>query len=282
MVRRYILTAQCEDKTGIVSSVSTALAQNSATIIEATQHTDIEERQFFMRYEFSIPKDKIAILSAQLDTLAMKLDLTWDLIVQEQKKRIVLLATKETHCISDILHRAKYEDAPYEIVAIIANNEKMEELAAFYKLPFHFVSFNENTRDKSFLAIEQLIDEYHPDLIGLAKFMRIFPSELCVKYLGKLVNIHHSFLPSFVGAKPYHQAYQKGVKIIGATCHFVTADLDQGPIIEQEVVRISHSDTVQDMVRKGRECEKLAFSRSLEYLTQNRVFIYKNKTVVLL
>lgn len=282
MVSRYILTAQCEDKTGIVSQVSTTLSDCGATIIEATQHTDLEERQFFMRYEFSIPQDNVTPFQSCMSEIAINLSLTWNLFCQSTKKKLVLLATKETHCISDILHRAKYEDAPYEITAIIANNVKMQELAAFYQLPFHFIDFNDKSADESFGEIEKLVDDYAPDVIGLAKFMRIFPALLCEKYIGKLVNIHHSFLPSFIGAKPYHQAYQKGVKIIGATSHFVTTDLDQGPIIEQEVVRISHSDTVQDMIKKGRECEKSAFSRSLEYLTQNRVFIFKNKTIVLL
>lgn len=282
MLQDYILTAQSEDKTGIVSTVSTALSHHQATINEATQHSDLEEAQFFMRYEVSIPQTQLQHFSQKMETIAPELKLNWQLIPKQKKKRIVLLATKETHCISDILHRAKYEDAPYEIVAVIANHETMAELAGFYKLPFHFVNFDQDSKEACFAQIEQFIDDYTPDLIGLAKFMRIFPKALCDKYLGRLVNIHHSFLPSFVGAKPYHQAYQKGVKIIGATCHFVTSDLDQGPIIEQEVVRISHSDTVQDMVKKGRECEKQAFSRSLEFLSQNRVFIYKNKTIVLL
>ena len=282
MEKEYILTIQCPDKVGVVSEVSAILQQNNANIVEAIHHTDIEESQFFMRHELiSNSPDLIVKIERALEEASKELGMNWKLVEKSEKKKVILLATKETHCLVDILHRSLDSDCPYEILAVIANHAEINQYARWYKLPFYHIDFIDNTKEDACLDIEKILDKYVPDIIGLAKFMQIIPSSLCEKYGAKLINIHHSFLPSFVGAKPYHKAYERGVKLIGATCHYVTENLDQGPIIEQEVVRISHQDNTQAMIKKGRECEKVAFARGIEFHAENRVFIYKNKTIVL-
>lgn len=282
MEKEYILTIQCPDKVGVVSTVSTILQQNNANIVEAIHHTDIEESQFFMRHELiANSSSSITQIEVALEQVSTELSMNWKLVEKSEKKKVVLLATKETHCLVDILHRSLDSDCPYEILAVIANHEEINQYAKWYGLPFYHVDFVNNGKENAFQEVEDILDKYSPDIIGLAKFMQIIPSSLCDKYGSKLINIHHSFLPSFVGSKPYHKAYERGVKLIGATCHYVTEDLDQGPIIEQEVVRISHQDNTQAMIKKGRECEKVAFARGLEFHAENRVFIYKSKTIVL-
>jgi formyltetrahydrofolate deformylase len=180
----------------------------------------------------------------------------------------------------DILHRWHSDELHCDIPCIIANHPQLKQFADWYNIPFHWVDFKNQPKEKAFAEVEKLIDTYQADLTVLARFMQIIPDHLCKKLAGKAINIHHSFLPSFAGAKPYLQAYNRGVKLIGATCHYVTSDLDEGPIIEQEVMRISHSDTSDDMVRKGKNCEKTALANGVRYHLEDRVIIHKNKTVV--
>ncbi len=281
MNQKLILSVNCPDQIGLVSSVSEFIYKAPATIVEASHHTDLEERRFFMRHELELMDSAKSVQELRLEfqAIANKFDMQWKLVDRAQKKRLILLATSQSHCLLDILHKWKNGEIDCDIPCIIANHMEMKEYADWFNLPFHFVDFNGGEADP-FGKIDALLEEYQPDVIGLARFMRIFPGNLCQKYAGKVINIHHSFLPSFAGAKPYHKAYKKGVKLIGATCHYVTEDLDEGPIIEQDVMRINHSDSIKDMIRKGKECEKAAFARGLRYHLEDRIAVFNNKTIV--
>lgn len=280
-MNKLTLTISCPDQIGLVAAVSDFLAKHRVSIIEANHHTDSETKWFFMRHEiiFDETMTSQAQLEADFAKIANQYEMQWTLADNAIKNRVILLASKESHCLTDLLHRWHENELNCEIVAVIANHQEMEKFASWYQLPFHHVDFKTD-KATAFAELETIIDSYQADTIVLARFMQIFPDSLCQKFAHQVINIHHSFLPSFVGAKPYHQAYERGVKLIGATCHYVTADLDAGPIIEQEISRISHSDTVQDMVRKGKECEKQALSRGLRYHLEHRVMVKGNKTVV--
>lgn len=280
-VTTLTLTISCPDRVGLVAQVSHFLAKHQISIVEANHHTDLETNWFFMRHELLLNEANypLDLFRQEFAQLAEQIDMTWDLTPKSQKNRVILLASKESHCLTDILHRWHEQELDCEVVAVIANHKEMAKFANWYQLPFHLVDFKQD-KQQAFNELESIIDNYQVDTIVLARFMQIFPDSLCQKYQHKVINIHHSFLPSFVGAKPYHQAYERGVKLIGATCHYVTADLDAGPIIEQEISRISHSDTVQDMVLKGKECEKQALARGLKYHLEHRVMVQGNKTIV--
>ena len=276
----YRLVIDCPDQTGLVAAVSQFLTDHGANILEANHHTDLQLQRFFMRHEIeadSVQLSHKAFVDA-FSKIAQAYDMRWTLNNSDTKAKVALLASKESHCLIDVLHRWHTGELQCDIPCIIANHEKMREYADWYKVPFHYVDFSD--KKVAFAEIERLLDHYQIDLTVLARFMQIVPDYLCQKLAGKAINIHHSFLPSFAGAKPYQQAYERGVKLIGATCHYVTTDLDEGPIIEQEVLRISHSDSSLDMVRKGKRCEVNALANGIRYHLQDRVIIHQNKTVV--
>ncbi|MDU0114123.1 formyltetrahydrofolate deformylase [Psychrosphaera aquimarina] len=278
---KLTLTISCPDRVGLVAAVSQFLAKNNVSILDANHHTDSETQWFFMRHEMLFDPEVISFedLNKEFTFIAEHFQMKWAITPKKIKNKVVLLASKESHCLTDILHRWHEQELDCEIVAVIANHKEMEKFANWYQLPFHHIDFKTD-KSAAFTQLEQVIEQYNTDTIVLARFMQIFPDALCQKFKHQVINIHHSFLPSFVGAKPYHQAYERGVKLIGATCHYVTADLDAGPIIEQEISRISHSDSVQDMVRKGKECEKSALARGLRYHLEHRVMVQGNKTVI--
>ena len=278
---KLTLTISCPDRVGLVAAVAQFLAQQQVSIIEANHHTDTETNWFFMRHEIVYDSNvtSLEVISNEFDSIAQQFEMQWQLSPAERKSRVILLASKESHCLTDILHRWHEQELDCEIVAIIANHKEMEKYAHWYHIPFHYIDFKTD-KQAAFNQLEEVVDSYQIDTLVLARFMQIFPDALCQKFAHQVINIHHSFLPSFVGAKPYHQAYERGVKLIGATCHYVTTDLDAGPIIEQETSRISHSDSVQDMIRKGKECEKQALARGLRYHLEHRVMVRGNKTVV--
>ncbi|MFT6530163.1 MAG: formyltetrahydrofolate deformylase [Psychrosphaera sp.] len=278
---KLTLTISCPDRVGLVAAVSQFLAKNNVSILDANHHTDSETQWFFMRHEMLFDPEVISFedLNKEFTFIADHFQMKWAITPKKIKNKVVLLASKESHCLTDILHRWHEQELDCEIVAVIANHKEMEKFANWYQLPFHHIDFKTD-KSAAFTQLEQVIEQYNTDTIVLARFMQIFPDALCQKFKHQVINIHHSFLPSFVGAKPYHQAYERGVKLIGATCHYVTADLDAGPIIEQEISRISHSDSVQDMVRKGKECEKSALARGLRYHLEHRVMVQGNKTVI--
>lgn len=282
MQQTYRLVIDCPDQVGLVARVATFLADLGATILEANHHTDQQTGRFFMRHEIggdSFHMSYKGFIEA-FTPLANEYQMQWKFTDSSRKQRVALLASLESHCLVDILHRWHTGELNCDIPCIIGNHPQMKQFADWYSVPFHWVDFKSLGKDQAFAQIETLIEEYKIDLTVLARFMQILPDTLCRKLAGKVINIHHSFLPSFAGAKPYQQAYARGVKLIGATCHYVTSDLDEGPIIEQSVKRISHSDSANDMVRKGKDCEVNALAHGVRYHLEDRVIIHHNKTVV--
>jgi len=282
MQQTFRLVIDCPDQIGLVASVSQFLADHNATIVEASHHTDLQTGRFFMRHEISTDSLKLDHQSfvEAFTPLANEYQMNWTLSDSNKKQRVALLASLESHCLVDLLHRWHTGELHCDIPVIIANHPQMKQFADWYKVPFHWVDFKALGKQAAFEQIATLLQEYKIDLTVLARFMQILPDTLCQELQGKAINIHHSFLPSFAGAKPYQQAYDRGVKLIGATCHYVTKDLDEGPIIEQSVKRISHSDSEQDMVRKGKDCEVNALAHGVRYHLEDRVIIHRNKTVV--
>ena len=280
MKQTFRLVIDCPDQTGLVAAVSQFLSQHDANILEASHHTDLAVNRFFMRHEIAADSLKLDYhnFSKEFAQLAQQYDMKWRLSDSNKKAKVALLASKESHCLNDVLHRWHTGELQCDIPCIIANHEEMKQYADWYKIPFYLIDFSDKA--SAFKKIETLLDDYEIELTVLARFMQIIPDYLCEKLAGKIINIHHSFLPSFAGAKPYKQAYDRGVKLIGATCHYVTSDLDEGPIIEQEVMRISHSDSASDMVRKGKRCEVNALANGLRYHLEERVIIHQHKTLV--
>ncbi len=282
MSQTYRLVIDCPDQIGLVAHVAQFLAQHGANIIEANHHTDLSTGRFFMRHEISAQSFKLDYDSfiREFTPLANEYQMQWKLTDSSQKQRVALLVSLESHCLVDLLHRWHTSELHCDIPCIIGNHPQLKQFADWYKVPFHWVDFKALGKEAAFAQIDTLLCEYRIDLSVLARFMQILPDALCTKWQGRIINIHHSFLPSFAGAKPYQQAYDRGVKLIGATCHYVTSDLDEGPIIEQSVKRISHSDSAADMVRKGKDCEVTALAHGVRYHLEDRVIVHHNKTVV--
>jgi formyltetrahydrofolate deformylase len=282
MQQTFRLVIDCPDQVGLVAAVSQFLADQNATIVEANHHTDQQTGRFFMRHEIKAESINMSMESVKqaFVPIAEKFQMHWKIADSHTKQKVVMLASHESHCLMDILHRWHSGELHCDIPCIISNHPQMKQFADWHNIPFHWVDFKNQPKEQAFAEVERLIEAYQADLTVLARFMQIIPEHLCKKLAGKAINIHHSFLPSFAGAKPYLQAYNRGVKLIGATCHYVTSDLDEGPIIEQEVMRISHSDTSEDMMRKGKNCEKTALANGVRYHLEDRVIIHKSKTVV--
>lgn len=279
--RRYTLTLSCPDRVGIVAAVSGFVAQHGGWIVEASYHTDQETQRFFMRQEIradSLPFDA-AGLRERFSKLAKEFQMAWQVGDSTVKKRMVLLVSQQDHCLNDLLHRWRSGELLVDIPCVISNHEDLRSFVEWHRIPFIHVDM-QNNKTAAFEQIAALFEQHRGDCMVLARFMQILPPSLCQRFPGRIINIHHSFLPSFVGAKPYHQAYQRGVKLIGATCHYVTDELDAGPIIEQDTVRIDHGDTVDDLVRYGRDIEKTVLSRGLRYHVEDRVLVCGSKTIV--
>lgn len=237
-----------------------------------------------MRWVFEIPSgpDAAAQLENELRPIADELHMEWRLAEAERRQRVVILVSKFDHCLAYLLHRHKVGDLKIDIPCIISNHETLRDLVEWYGIPYHHVPVPSEPQAKqaAFEKTASLINAAEPDTIVLARYMQIFPPWLCERYRHKVINIHHSFLPSFIGAKPYHQAAERGVKLIGATCHYVTADLDNGPIIEQDVVRIRHSNTIEDIMRLGKDVENAVLARGLLLHLEDRVLVHGNKTIL--
>lgn len=278
----YRLVISCPDQVGIVAKVAQYIADQGGTIVEANHHTDSANGWFFMRHEIlaSSLSQGIAVFEQGFAPIAQEFQMQWFLSDSLKPKRIALFASKESHCLADLLHRWHEKELPGEVVCVISNHPDLGDMAKWYQVPFHHVPVTPDSKPKAFAQTEALVQEYQADVIVLARYMQILPPQMCRDYSGQVINIHHSFLPSFVGAKPYHQANERGVKLIGATCHYVTEVLDAGPIIEQDVIRINHAHTIDDMKRLGRDVEKTVLARGLRYHLEDRVLIHGNKTVV--
>ncbi|MFQ3228813.1 formyltetrahydrofolate deformylase [Reinekea sp.] len=282
MERVYRLVMSSPDRVGIVARVSSFLAQYNGSILEANHHADLEQGWFFMRNEIkasSLPfsAEKLAEMFAPI---ARDLDMEFEVTDTELKKRIVLMCSRDSHCLADILNRWHSGDLPCDIPCVISNHNDLRGLVEWHGIPFFHVPVDPGDKAPHFAEVERIVAEHKADAIVLARYMQILPEALCTAMPNKVINIHHSFLPSFIGARPYHQAQERGVKLIGATCHYVTSDLDAGPIIDQDVVRISHRDSVGDMVRLGKDCEKSVLARGLRWHLEDRVLVHGNKTVV--
>jgi formyltetrahydrofolate deformylase len=282
---RYTLTLSCPDRVGIVAAVSGFVAQHGGWIVEASYHTDQETQRFFMRQEIraaSLPFDA-AGLRERFARLAQEFRMVWQVSDSAVKMRVVVLVSQHDHCLNDLLHRWRSGELHVEIPCVISNHQALRGFVEWHGIPFHYVDMpKDDTQAKAaaFAEVARRFDADHGDVMVLARFMQIMPPDLCTRYAGRIINIHHSFLPSFVGARPYHQAYQRGVKLIGATCHYVSDELDAGPIIEQDTMRIDHGDSADDMVRYGRDIEKNVLARGLRYHVEDRVLVCGNKTVV--
>ena len=282
MTATYRLIVTCPDRVGIVAGVSGFLARHGGWIVEASQHADAVTGWFFMRYEIrkdSLPFDLDSFREA-FAPVASEFALSWQIHDAERPKRAVLMVSREDHCLNDLLHRWRTRELNLEIPCVISNHDDLRAYVEWHGIPFHHVPVPKEDKRAAFAEVNRLIEDSGADLVVLARYMQILPPELCARYAGRVINIHHSFLPSFAGARPYHQAHQRGVKLIGATCHYVTEELDAGPIIEQDVARVRHDDDIDDLVRLGRDVEKAVLARGLRYHLEDRVLIHGNKTVV--
>lgn len=278
-----ILLIHCPDKQGILATVTEFLNKNKGNIIYLDQHVDRQEKIFYMRAEweledFAIPAEKIG---EYFDTLiASPLNMTWRLYFSNTVPRMALFVSKMPHCLFDILARYTAGEWDVEIPLIISNHETLKPVAERFGIDFHYFKITKDNKDEQEAAELELMKKHNINFVVLARYMQILSENFVKNYPNKIINIHHSFLPAFAGAKPYHAAHERGVKIIGATSHYVTSELDAGPIIEQDVTRCSHVDTIQKLVRKGRDLEKIVLSQAVYKHLQRKILVFKNRTVV--
>ena len=276
----YILNLSCPDRQGIVHAVSGFLLERQGNIEEAAQYSDPDTGLFFMRVQFACDAVRQNDLREQLTSFANPFGMKWTLHDTTQPMRTVLMVSKEGHCLNDLLFRFKSGLLPLDIRAIISNHREFYQLAASYNVPFHHIPVTSATKAQAEAKAFEVIEAEGAELVVLARYMQILSDDLCQKLSGRAINIHHSFLPSFKGAKPYYQAHDRGVKLIGATAHYVTADLDEGPIIEQDVARVDHSKTVEDFTAQGRDTESQVLARAVKWHSEHRVLLNGHKTVI--
>lgn len=278
-----ILLIHCPDQPGILATVTDFINVNGGNIIYLDQHVDREQKVFFMRVEwelkgFVIPQERI---SEYFDTLyAQKFQMYYRVYFSDYTPRMAIFVSKMSHCLYDLLARYTAGEWKVEVPLIVSNHPDLRNVAERFDIPYHYVPVTAENREKQADAMLELLEKHRVDFIVLARYMQIIPEKMIAAYPNRILNIHHSFLPAFVGAKPYHAAYERGVKLIGATSHYVTAELDAGPIIGQDIARISHKNTVKDLVHKGQDLEKIVLSRAVEKHIDRKILTYKNKTVV--
>ncbi|HVL45271.1 MAG TPA: formyltetrahydrofolate deformylase [Acidovorax sp.] len=280
MTHAYILTLSCPDRLGLVHAVSGFLLEHGGNIEEAAQYNDHATGLFFMRVQFACDQHDHATLKTRLASFAEPYNMHWSLHATAAPMKTVLLVSKEGHCLNDLLFRWKSGLLPIDIRAIISNHRDFYQLAASYNVPFHHIPVTSATKAQAETRQLEIIEAEGAELVVLARYMQILSLDLCQKLAGRAINIHHSFLPSFKGAKPYYQAHDRGVKLIGATAHYVTADLDEGPIIEQDVARADHTDTVEDLTARGRDTESQVLARAVKWHSEHRVILNGHKTVI--
>ncbi|KRG72095.1 formyltetrahydrofolate deformylase [Pseudoxanthomonas dokdonensis] len=281
MRQQYILTLSCPDRTGIVYRVTGLLYEAGCNIIDAQQFGDEESGRFFLRVHFDVPgQAEVETLEEGFASLADVYAMDWQMHDARRRARLLVLVSKQGHCLNDLLFRAHSGQLPVDIAAVASNHEDFRPLAASYGIAFHHLPVNQGNRAEQESQLLQLIDLERIDLTVLARYMQILSPRLCDALAGRAINIHHSFLPSFKGARPYHQAHQRGVKIIGATAHYVTGDLDEGPIIEQDIARVDHAMTPRDLVRLGSDTESLVLARAVRRHVEHRILLNGHRTVV--
>ncbi|MEI8028455.1 MAG: formyltetrahydrofolate deformylase [Comamonadaceae bacterium] len=276
----YILTLSCPDRLGLVHAVSGFLLERGGNIEEAAQYNDVDTGLFFMRVQFACAAVTQDILNEQLSVLAQPFGMQWHLHARAQPMRTVIMVSKEGHCLNDLLFRWKSGLLPLDIRAIVSNHREFYQLAASYNVPFHHFVVSAASKAQVEAKQYEIIQSEDAELVVLARYMQVLSDDMCRKLSGRAINIHHSFLPSFKGAKPYYQAHDRGVKLIGATAHYVTAELDEGPIIEQDVARVDHSKSVEDLTALGRDTESQVLARAVKWHSEHRVLINGHKTVI--
>ncbi|MGJ5641991.1 formyltetrahydrofolate deformylase [Formosa sp. S-31] len=282
-MNKITLMMHCKDQPGIIAAVSNFIADNQGNIVYIDQHVDREQNIFFMRLEsefenadFNLEQLKTAFKT----TLVQEFKMKWRIYTAEVKPRMAIFVSKYDHCLYDILGRYNAGELHTEIPFILSNHLDLKPIADSYNIPFYHVPVTKDTKAEAEARQLELLKEHQIDFIVLARYMQIISSKLIEEYPNKIINIHHSFLPAFVGAKPYHSAYKRGVKIIGATSHYVTEDLDAGPIIEQDVARVSHTHAITDLIAKGRDLEKIVLATAIKLHINRKVMVYNNKTLI--
>lgn len=275
------LLISCPDRQGLVATIANFIYSYGGNIVHADQHTDFETGIFLSRVEwqldgFNLPRE---IIAPAFEAIAKPLDATWEVHFSDEKPRLAIWVTQQDHCLLDLLWRQRAKEIPAEIPLIIGNHETLRPVAESFGIDYHHIPISKETKSEAEARQLELLEEYNIDLVVLAKYMQILSAEFIDRF-PKIINIHHSFLPAFPGARPYHRAYKRGVKIIGATAHYATVDLDEGPIIEQDVAQVSHRDEVADLIRKGKDLERIVLARAVRLHLQHRVLVYGNRTVI--
>jgi formyltetrahydrofolate deformylase len=276
----HILRLQCDDKAGIVAAVATSLSNNQCNIEESSQFHDTSSNQFYMRVVFTpLEKGCLKSFMERFTQIANDFSMSWKICDTSQKLKTILMVSQYDHCLNDILYRWRTGQLPIELTAIISNHETTKDLVESHNIPFHYLPLKNKADQEN--QVRQIIKETSTELVILARYMQILSEDFCHDFSGRVINIHHSFLPGFKGARPYHQAYDRGVKIIGATAHFATADLDEGPIITQDIVPVDHSFTPQKMQTVGQDTESRVLAKAIKLYAERRIFSHGNRTIIL-
>jgi formyltetrahydrofolate deformylase len=280
--RHVTLVVDCPDRVGIVAAVAGFVAERGGWILESNHHADRDGGRFFMRNAILADSLRAGVEAFARDfaPLGQRFDMNWRLTDSARPPRVAILVSRLDHCLIDLLYRWRAGELRCEIACVLSNHDELAADVRPHGISFECVPVTPETRAAAFAELQRRLDAHHVDTLVLARYMQILPPAMCARYPGRIINIHHSFLPSFVGARPYHRAFERGVKLIGATSHYVTEDLDEGPIIEQDVVRVEHDDTVDDLVRYGRDVEKQVLARALRYHLEDRVLLNGRRTVV--
>src|SRR5260221_8382778 len=282
MPMRTLLRLSCPDRVGLLALISNFVAQHGGNLIEVHQYTDPAAGWFFTRMEIDTRTLAVELpaLRQEFAPIAAELQAEWTIRTAEARRKVIVMVSKLGHCLADLLWRWHSGELDFEIGAVISNHENLRPMVEREGLEFCHVPVDPHDKPSAFAKIGELFRFVQPDLIILARYMQILPAELCAEFTGRVINIHHSFLPSFVGANPYQRAWQRGVKLIGATCHYVTSELDAGPIIDQEVIRVEHFHAPDDLMRLGRDCERLALARSVRWHLADRVLLHGQRAIV--
>ncbi|WP_264529463.1 formyltetrahydrofolate deformylase [Flavobacterium sp. N502540] len=282
-MQKITILMHCKDQKGIIAAVTTFIAKVEGNITYIDQHVDVEQNVFFMRLECELTNQHVSAESIKEDfskTIVADFNMSWELYNQEHKPKMALFVSKYDHCLFDILGRYSANELNIEIPVIISNHNELRSVAERFNIPFHCVPFTKDNKEEGEAKQIELLKKYQINFIVLARYMQIVTPKLISLYENKIINIHHSFLPAFPGAKPYHSAFKRGVKIIGATSHYVTEQLDEGPIIEQDIARVSHIHSVEDFIMKGRDLERIVLARAIKLHAERKTIVYSNKTVV--
>jgi formyltetrahydrofolate deformylase len=277
-----ILLVQCPDRHGIVSAVADLIDLHHGNILHADQHLDLDTKLFLLRVEWDLDGFNVSVddFSAAFESIAAKFQMKWKLALSSTRQRVAIFVSKFDHCLADLLYRHHTNELYCDIPLIVSNHTDTKRIADFYGISYHHISVTKDNKAQAEAAQLALMREHKIDLIVLARYMQILSPEFIAAFPQRIINIHHSFLPAFIGARPHQRSYERGVKLVGATSHYVTEVLDEGPIIEQDVTRVSHRDTLESVIQKGRDLERVVFSRAVRWHLESRVMVYGNKTVI--